>query len=575
MTVADAPRGAYLLLHAAVDSLRVVSGQGATADLAAPLQKARDALACANVVYCAVDGAGRLTVRASSDPVGLLYGDSEDVVTMLATRVLRTGEVARSAAGVRSIGGSTHSGQGPSIAVPVVSDAKVVGVLSAHRFKGEPEYSDEELDILTTFGDFLGVVTDVEQQRAAREAMVEAAVRERLGQALFDSVISDLLRATTGIATVLDAVHGDERDMLVRYVRTVDRAIAGFREILAGDSDVVRRQPGDEDGDGPGPSDGGRTLRFPGTYAPGGDWGWSDGGLLDEMNDYIAAILGDVYKVTTQLASTATTVKAGERRVIAEAIAQLDALTGRIRGAAGRIRASDTEHAQLTRLNTDLVSSDSLRTDEIALAGHDARATIGVVLDDLEALEQQQLAQEQTEALRRARRAARRTYDQLERILALATVGNGQFSTNREPLDLARWLPELLQTGPYADQVTLHDVPAPGTVLFDPAQLAQILTNLLGTTVRHGAAPVELTVRDDESSTRIEVTAAGAAVPPDAVKSLFERPESTTVSAPDGPLGPSPGLHLSRHLAQANGADLTYEPGPDEQCGRFVLNVPR
>jgi signal transduction histidine kinase len=459
------------------------------------------------------------------------------------------------------------------MAVPVVSDGDVVGVLSVSRLRGEPDYTDDELSALVTFGDFMGVVTDVERQRAERDAMVEAAVRERLGQAVFDSVISDLLRATTGMYGVLAAVDARQRDQLARYVRAVDRAIVGFRGILAGEFAEPAADPPSEETTRSG-SVAGSTTRFSGSYAPDGDWGWDDAGLLGEMDDYIAAILGDLYQVTTQLASTAALADPGERLLISQSVRQLDALAGRVRGAAGKVREAGTDQGRLGRVHGELSGTDSLRTDQIAMIGHDVRVPLGVVLGYLEILREQHLTEEQADVLDRAMRAARRTHDLLERILALAVADSGQFVTHPAPVDLDRWLPGFLQTVPHGDEVKVLGDPAHGAIVFDHSQLAQILSNLVSNAFRHGARPVTLTVWDLGSSTRIEVADAGTGIPASALDGLFERTALTTEPAPDGALDPGLGLYLSRRLAEANGAALIYDPGPAPHPGRFVLQIP-
>lgn len=350
--------GVVLLLRAATNSLRLMSDGDAGEGLGLPLREARDALAGTNAVYCAVDGSGRLVVRASADSAGLQVDDISDLVTTLSSRVLRSGKATRATA----TGGHGHgAGQnpaasarvehGPTMAVPVRSNGEVVGVLSVSRLRGEPDYTDAELSALLTFGDFMGVVTDLERQRAARESVVEMAVRERLSQALFDSVISDLMRATTGIYGVIAAVDDGHREELTRSVRAVDRAIVGFRGILAGRF----AEPSPDLGDG-GSARVGRnwvesTVGFSGFLAPSGDSYRENDELVDEPDDYVVAILGDLFKVTLQLASMAHTLTPDERQVISESIRQLDALTKRLRGAARRIRASDPDQGRCRRLH--------------------------------------------------------------------------------------------------------------------------------------------------------------------------------------------------------------------------------
>ena len=158
---------------------------------------------------------------------------------------------------------------------------------------------------------------------------------------------------------------------------------------------------------------------------------------------------------------------------------------------------------------------------------------------------------------------------QLQRLLGdLLTASRIQASTldlHLQDLDLTQVLT------PVRDELRrLHDesdiafhVP-PGTVVrADAGRVVQIVQNLIGNALAHGAAPVELSVRqadrseDDQERVLIEVRDAGAGVPAELVPRLFER------FATRGSGGTGLGLHIVRALARAQQGDAWYDVDRD------------
>lgn len=91
-------------------------------------------------------------------------------------------------------------------------------------------------------------------------------------------------------------------------------------------------------------------------------------------------------------------------------------------------------------------------------------------------------------------------------------------------------------------------------VLADPDHVAQILWNLLGNAVRHGAPPVVVDADRHGDVVRLAVTDAGPGVADELRPLLFQR----FARAPGSP-GTGLGLAIVRGLAWANGGDATYD----------------
>ena len=101
------------------------------------------------------------------------------------------------------------------------------------------------------------------------------------------------------------------------------------------------------------------------------------------------------------------------------------------------------------------------------------------------------------------------------------------------------------------------EVRATGEVLVqaDEVRLAQALDNLVDNAVRHGAAPVTVTVQERGGRAEVEVADSGPGVPDDVASRLFER------YATAGPTsGTGLGLYLVREIVSHHGGEVAYAP---------------
>lgn len=113
------------------------------------------------------------------------------------------------------------------------------------------------------------------------------------------------------------------------------------------------------------------------------------------------------------------------------------------------------------------------------------------------------------------------------------------------------------------------EVDADVQVFVDADHLWQVLWNLLGNAVRHGAAPVRVTAARDGDAVAITVSDRGGGVPPELRGQLFERFARGAKSP-----GTGLGLAIVRGLARANGGDATYTGSADGAAFTVRLPVP-
>lgn len=110
-------------------------------------------------------------------------------------------------------------------------------------------------------------------------------------------------------------------------------------------------------------------------------------------------------------------------------------------------------------------------------------------------------------------------------------------------------------------------------VLTDPLRLEQMLGNLLTNAVKYGRAPFVVAVRAHRTRpdlVSLEVTDSGDGVPEEFRDQLFR--EYTRASGSVA-TGTGLGLYVVRSLAEAQGGEATYAPGPDGGAC-FAISLP-
>jgi signal transduction histidine kinase len=123
-----------------------------------------------------------------------------------------------------------------------------------------------------------------------------------------------------------------------------------------------------------------------------------------------------------------------------------------------------------------------------------------------------------------------------------------------------------------ADQAIELTIDLPRPIRADLQRLGQLLSNLLGNAVIHGAesAPIRVVARDEGGTLRLAVTNQGEPIPEEMRRSLFlpfSRGETTSLQ------GLGLGLYIASEIAKAHGGRIDVES--DEKNGTtFALTMP-
>jgi phosphoserine phosphatase RsbU/P len=107
----------------------------------------------------------------------------------------------------------------------------------------------------------------------------------------------------------------------------------------------------------------------------------------------------------------------------------------------------------------------------------------------------------------------------------------------------------------------------------DPSRISQLLNNLLGNALIHGAedSPIEVRVATDRVNFELSVSNAGHPIPPAALETLFQQ-FARGASNPNQP-GLGLGLFIASEIAKAHGGTLVATSTRAET--RFTFRMPR
>jgi signal transduction histidine kinase len=117
--------------------------------------------------------------------------------------------------------------------------------------------------------------------------------------------------------------------------------------------------------------------------------------------------------------------------------------------------------------------------------------------------------------------------------------------------------------------VLLH-VPEDGRAMLDPARAEQVVCNLVTNALKHGSAdgPVRVSVTDDATGVRLEVTNQGSPIPAHMMPTLFDPFRSG-----DAPGSIGLGLFIVREIVRAHGGTISVQSGERET--KFTVVFPR
>ncbi|MGP4670137.1 PAS domain-containing sensor histidine kinase [Agrobacterium pusense] len=240
-----------------------------------------------------------------------------------------------------------------------------------------------------------------------------------------------------------------------------------------------------------------------------------------------------------------------------------------------RVTAAVAERLQLEQGLVAEKEVARLREQFVAILGHDLRNPLASINGGLHILSRELQSDKARRVLTMMSQSTERMSGLIQDMLDLARCRAGQgIAINRKPTDLRAVLEQVVQELQTAHPMRgiQSTIRIEGQVTCDGGRIAQLVSNLLGNALTHGAPdrPVDVTATTDSNEIVITVANEGEPIPDHIKDRLFEPFFRTKSSGEKQGLGL--GLFISHEIARSHGAELQVHS--DEKKTSFVLYMP-
>lgn len=195
----------------------------------------------------------------------------------------------------------------------------------------------------------------------------------------------------------------------------------------------------------------------------------------------------------------------------------------------------------------------------LASVSHGLRTPLAAVVGYVELLSEQGTDLDASARLGMVRELTDQVWDlagTVEDLLAAGRIEIGDLRVARVPVNVLANVAQVIESmGDRGSSITLKG-DRTITGIGDPARLRQVIRNLVGNALVHGAAPVTVEVAVKDGYTEVRVRDRGPGIPQALAESVFDR--YMTAAGDQMPARIGIGLWISRELARLMGGDLTY-----------------
>jgi signal transduction histidine kinase len=422
------------------------------------------------------------------------------------------------------------------------------------------DVSDEWLRKITIHGQQY----DFMKQVGVQSLMVQPVVSRRQIVAIFTLMYTTESGRRYGLGDpeltremALHAAHIIENACLLRDLRATD---ARFRVTLAGARTAIFEQDS--------------ALRYRWHYnpfVPVNLLGRTDAEVFpaDEAADLTALKRRVMESGESTCQELALTIS-GERRIYRESLEALRDHTGKPVGIIG----SATDITEEKRTQKRLGEAIGFRDRMTGVLGHDLRNPLSAVKMASASLLRQGLPEALRGRVDVIDRAANRMSEMIETLLDLTRAGSqGGLPVTRVPCDVGAIAKEVASEWAAAspDRTLQVDVQGELEGRWDPARVAQAISNLVGNALEHGdpRTPVRLSVARSDEAVVVKVRNDGPPIPSELRPVLFE----AFARGDRSPHGLGLGLFIVKQIAAAHGGTVDVESSA-ETGTVFTLVLP-
>jgi light-regulated signal transduction histidine kinase (bacteriophytochrome) len=231
--------------------------------------------------------------------------------------------------------------------------------------------------------------------------------------------------------------------------------------------------------------------------------------------------------------------------------------------------------AELVRVMTTRRSqTEATRAQLLAMLGHDLR-------DPLHSINMAGMVLEKGSAQptlgRRIQSSTSRMQRMITQVLDMSRIDGGLgLGVTLEPVNLTALVEDLIDEARLAYpaipfQLTCDE---PAMVNADGGRLAQVLSNLLSNARHHGEAgkPVRVCVKVEDRQAVVEVSNAGAPIPPEQVATLFNPFKRASLHNPRNRTGMGLGLYIAQQIVREHHGEIAYRHDGNEVI--FSVRLP-
>ena len=240
---------------------------------------------------------------------------------------------------------------------------------------------------------------------------------------------------------------------------------------------------------------------------------------------------------------------------------------------------ASTDISDDKRVREQLAQAVDFRDRMMAILGHDLRNPLGAILVSAARLrEDSQFPASLVAVIERVERAARRISEMITTLLDFTKMRDRQLPVAIAPANLAevsRAVIDELRTS-HPDRTITLDLHGDARGLWDAARLGQVISNLVGNALTHGAAaePVSVAIDADGDDVTLRVHNFGPAIAPALVPSIFEPFRRGREEPGDARRGLGLGLFIVRQIVLAHAGDVRVESTAAAGT-TFIVRLPR